>query len=127
MIEGGNQVKVETGRSIWHAIHAGEIELSHGGSMTIRVTGRSSVAVGLTTADHFSVFAEICDALKEAKEKTCKLDEELTRTLPLLKEAAIKSSPLSEAKVKEISQKRKVFSAVSGSSRARHTIHKGLN
>ena len=122
----GKESFVDVGRSIWQAICQERVELGGAGEITLTLEDSRKVTVSLNQSSYYDVAVSLCVALKEANKKSSKLDDQLAKTLPLLKEATTKSSPLSEAKIKEISNKRKVLSAVSGSSRARHAIHKGL-
>ena len=109
------------GKAIMDALRKGEVDISQVGHVSIE-----SEKIQVHDAAHYDIVASLCQALSKTSQKTARLDQQLAKTLPLLKATVSKTSQLTPAKAQEISNKRKMTSAVSSAARSIRKIEKGL-
>lgn len=125
-IEIGRDVKAKDGRSILDALKGKCLELSLKSQLIVKLGDGRSLTVDLTDASFFDTARSLCMAISKTSEKSSRLDEELSKSLAQSLLSGAKTSQLTEAKAREMSAKRRLYSAVSGGARPRKTIEKGL-
>ena len=122
----GRDVKVKDGRSILDTFKGKSLDVSQKGQLTVKMDGGRSIVVDLVDATAFDTARCLCMAITKTSEKTTRLDEELSKSIAQSLLGGTKSSKLNEDKAREMSAKRRLYSAVSGGARPRKTIEKGL-